>query len=280
MIGLSSNPARRWSGNDKMIPYFPPVVLRVGRFSVHLFGVLVAIGVFLGVVQLLRRGRQLGQSEGDSTSMATWSILMGFAVAHVADVIAYHPERLIDRPIKEAVMVLLNPSLGISSLGGFLGGTLGIWAWSLRHRASVMVQVDSMLFGLATGWFFGRMGCFAAHDHPGLPSNFFLAVDFGPGAYSGRRHDLGLYEALFALLLALLFQWLAQKPRPLGLYAALATTLYAPVRFALDFLRVDDKRYLGLTPGQYGCAVVLVVGLRLITRIPKTQPASGPASTP
>ena len=42
------------------------------------------------------------------------------------------------------------------------------------------------------------------------------------------------------------------------MYVAL---LYAPLRFALDFLRVDNARYAGLTPAQYVMVGLLAVGL-------------------
>jgi phosphatidylglycerol:prolipoprotein diacylglycerol transferase len=49
---------------------------------------------------------------------------------------------------------------------------------------------------------------------------------------------------------------------------------YAPTRFALDFLRVDeseyhhqaDPRYAGLTPAQWGCLLLLAVGVTLAYR--------------
>src|SRR5690606_23930370 len=75
-------------------------------------------------------------------------------------------------------------------------------------------------------------------------------------------------------------------------------TLYSPIRFLLDYLRVEkseggDARYFGLTPGQYSAIAFLVLGVWLMRRalvepaqeIPdsiKWDPASGepPPPTP
>ncbi|WP_437593604.1 hypothetical protein [Sorangium sp. So ce1000] len=49
--------------------------------------------------------------------------------------------------------------------------------------------------------------------------------------------------------------------------------LYAPVRFLLDFLRIVDVRYAGLTPGQYGAIALFIAGLVLLIRSTRVQPA-------
>jgi phosphatidylglycerol:prolipoprotein diacylglycerol transferase len=53
----------------------------------------------------------------------------------------------------------------------------------------------------------------------------------------------------------------------------LLAVLYAPVRFLLDFLRFEDVRYFHLTPGQYGAATLLVVGVLILWRVPAVQAA-------
>jgi len=40
--------------------------------------------------------------------------------------------------------------------------------------------------------------------------------------------------------------------------------VYAPVRFLFDFLRKNDIRYGGLTPGQWGAIALVVVGFLLL----------------
>ena len=49
---------------------------------------------------------------------------------------------------------------------------------------------------------FGRIGCFMAHDHPGMKSDFPLAVsgicESAWGNVAKSCHDLGLYEAIWA----------------------------------------------------------------------------------
>jgi prolipoprotein diacylglyceryltransferase len=43
---------------------------------------------------------------------------------------------------------------------------------------------------------------------------------------------------------------------------------YAPGRFLLDYLRTQDVRYLGLTPGQYGSVVLFLFGIIVLATMP------------
>ena len=248
-----------------MIPWFninfPSIPFPIiGKLTIHAFGILVAIGILVGLKLTKKRGRELGLVDEQVDSMVTWALVIGFITAHFFDVFAYqtfgsHP-RLID---------ILNPISGFSSFGGFTGALIGLFIYCRRTRQPVMPYADSLAYGLATGWMFGRLGCFTAHDHPGRHTSFFLAVQYPDGA----RHDLGLDEALWAASIALLFAWLrSKKKQPLGLYVALLTLAYAPARFALDFLRATDvpepdPRYYGLTPAQWGCVLVFIAGSML-----------------
>jgi len=42
--------------------------------------------------------------------------------------------------------------------------------------------------------------------------------------------------------------------------------LYAPARFALDFLRTGDRTYLGLTPAQWLCFVLVGIAVSFIVK--------------
>jgi phosphatidylglycerol:prolipoprotein diacylglycerol transferase len=62
-----------------------------------------------------------------------------------------------------------------------------------------------------------------------------------------------------------------RRPRPAGTTIWVIALLYAPARFLGDFLRhtdlpEPDVRYLGLTPAQYACIVLMGIGLALARR--------------
>lgn len=247
-----------------MIPWFNitfpsiPVPI-IGKLTIHAFGILVAIGILVGAKLTKKRGRELGLSEEKVDSMITFILVSGFICAHLFDVLAY--QTFDGSPSWKDI---LNPISGFSSFGGFAGALGGLYVWCRRHKQPIMPYADSLAFGLATGWMFGRLGCFTAHDHPGMHTHFFLGVHYPDGV----RHDLGLDEALWAAAISLLFAFLHRKKQPLGTYVTILTLAYAPVRFGFDFLRATDvaepdARYLMLTPAQWGCFAVLAAGIAL-----------------
>jgi phosphatidylglycerol:prolipoprotein diacylglycerol transferase len=257
-----------------MIPYFDGHLFDIAGLPIHMFGVLVAIGVILGDRIVVRRGVQRGIEDKDVKFLNARIVIVGFIVAHLVSVIFYFPER-----IRQSPWILVNVWAGLSSFGGFLGALLAFLYYTRKEKIPALPYADSVALGLAVGWIFGRTGCFTAHDHPGLHTTFFLAVRYP----DGPRHDLGLDELLFTIVMtAILFAY-AKKPRVPGRVIGLFAVMYAPVRFGLDFLRArdvtrPDERYAGLTPAQWACIATVGVGLWLVTRKGEVLPFSEPKS--
>jgi phosphatidylglycerol:prolipoprotein diacylglycerol transferase len=94
-------------------------------------------------------------------------------------------------------------------------------------------------------------------------------VTFGPvtfihGQYP--RYDLGLLELMFTAVIAAAFALTWRKRLATGTYVVAACLAYAPVRFMMDFLRVEgvqgaDPRYSGLTPAQWACTALFSFGI-------------------
>jgi phosphatidylglycerol:prolipoprotein diacylglycerol transferase len=261
-----------------MIPYFAATPLLdldlplLGTVSIHWFGILVALGVIFGDRIVVREGEKRGLDARDLRYLNVRMVIGGFIMAHLVSVIFYFPER-----IKENPLVLLNVWSGLSSFGGFTGAALTYLYLSKKEKIPRLPYADVVALGLAVGWIFGRLGCTTAHDHPGRHTTFFLAVRYPDGA----RHDLGFYELLFTLVMtAILFAY-ARRPRPAGRLIGLFATMYAPVRFGLDFLRATDvarpdERYAGLTPAQWACMAAFVVGVWLLRRPSPMLEFTGP----
>ncbi len=235
-----------------LIPYFEQPVINLGPLPLHGFGIMVAAGFLIGGQIAMKRAERLGLDPEAINRLIGWLVVGTFIGGHVGYGLLYAPAEYFAEPIK-----FLKVWDGLSSFGGFFACILiSIWFFK-RNNLPLWPYLDCLGIGMAVGFFLGRTGCFLAHDHPGSISNFWLAV---PGICSGSRgntdnacHDMGLYEALFALCVFFLFLWLDRKPRVLGFYPLALGALYGPVRFYFDGFRPEatDVRYLGLTPGQY-----------------------------
>lgn len=238
-------------------------VLEIGPWTIKPFGALVAVGVYLGVMVGARIARARGIHPEAISKFFFWVFAFGFAFGHVLDAIFYHPARILSDPLS-----LIRLWDGLSSFGGFIGAAMGVFAFKWRFKVKrILPFADTMAAAFPIGWIFGRMGCAVVHDHPGMRSDLWFAVAFK----GGGRFDLGLYEMLFALILAIAIVPLARKPRPPGFFLGIIMLAYAPVRFALDFLRAEpgqvvgaDPRYLMLTPAQWASLVMVSAGFALL----------------
>lgn len=272
-----------------LIPYFQVPVVELGPVVIDSWATLVALGFILGLELARWRGLQRGLEVRDVVDGIVVVVGMGFVVGHIVHVVAYNPQQLEE----DGIMAILRVWAGFSSTGGFIGAVLGgVLFYGLIRKRDFWAHADAIMFGFPFGWFLGRMGCFSAHDHIGKLSDFFLAVDFPEARYGGPRHDLGLYEALWTLGIAVVFFALRHRRVKDGFFIGLFCVLYAPIRFLLDFLRNTDLegradlRYAGLTPAQYGMIAMFLAGLWVVWRLrsgdppPELQAAAGVPSGP
>jgi len=282
-----------------MIPYIHIPEAHIGPLPIHPFGLLVATGVLLGTAMTTRRARTLGWDVNKLNSFVTWMLISAFLLSHVLDSLFYHWDEVVKSPL-----YIIKFWEGLSSFGGFVGAAVGIGLWRylvieegrLRVRPKpqpLLPFADLVLSCLPIGWMFGRAGCASVHDHPGAraAADTLVAVAYPthtgvwpPPASDGvitklgfidllhghePRFDMGLLEFFFTVILATCFALTWHKRPPIGSYAIATALAYAPVRFAMDFLRNPasengDTRYAGLTPAQYGCIGLFLVGIWLI----------------
>jgi phosphatidylglycerol:prolipoprotein diacylglycerol transferase len=256
------------------LPYF--TLPELGPFKP--FGILVAIGVLIGARLIYRRTERLGLNMEHARGLVIWSAVIGFIGAHVIDVLAYQMDDL-----KRDPWLLIKIWGGISSYGGFIGGTAGFFLYALRHRLPLAVWADSLVAGLMVGFTFGRLGCTIVHDHIGRATDFPLGQyyseqvirEHGYPIQAGVHHNLGLYEFGFCLALVGILFLVDRKPRRPGTIVGVIATLYAPVRFLMDYLRLEvtDPRYFGLTFAQWTSVLTLAIGLFMLGRVLVLKPS-------
>jgi phosphatidylglycerol:prolipoprotein diacylglycerol transferase len=287
-----------------MIPYISVPDFHIGPLPLHPFGILVATGVLVGTSVTTRRAERLGYDVVKLNSFVTWMLVSAFVLSHTLDSLFYHWQDEVQRlpwspnPFSDSMpWYLLKPWLGLSSFGGFIGAVVGIVLWKyleivdgklkVRPRpAPLFAYADLVLSVLPLGWVFGRAGCSIVHDHRGAraAADTLLAVAYplrpGDGSVTrlgfielvrghDPRFDLGLLEFLFTAVLVTCFAVTWSRKVRIGSYTIATALAYAPVRFAMDFLRLPDAqggdpRYGSLTPAQWCCFALFVFGLVII----------------
>lgn len=242
-----------------MIPYITiPDIPIYHELKIHIFGLLVSLGVFSGCLVAYKDAQKYDLNVNFVIQIAYFGITAGFIVSYWFVLLFYFPERLVKNPL--SFFKLSNVFNSMSSMGGFFGATVALFIFAKIKKISFLKYIDNASLGVLVGQTFGRLGCALAHDHPGQFSNFPLAVRFPEGA----RHDLGLYEFFFQVILMITLLCIRKKEHPPGFIFALYLILYTPIRFLLDFLRTNDRTYFGLTPGQYCSMIGLLCGLYIM----------------
>ena len=271
-----------------MVPYFEQPSISLGSITIAAFGVIVSGAVLAGLEIGRRRFRNLELDPARGEGLGWYAIIGGFLGAHLFSVLFYFPDEVVANPL-----LLFKVWEDISSFGSILGGLVAIWLYFRIKAPDVSaatrrIYLDVVAFTFPFSLAIGRIACSVAHDHPGTITSFPLAISLeSPAARqyissiyrkAGRAaelpsadvmsrmgfHDLGWYEFLYLAVVVvpavLLMNHRRRGNRPAGRFAALFIVLYMPVRFGLDFLRVGDARYAGLTPAQW-TALVLLGGL-------------------
>jgi phosphatidylglycerol:prolipoprotein diacylglycerol transferase len=246
-----------------------PTLFKIGEFEVTSFGVMVAAGALVGLWlfgrELARRG--LPESGVDA---AIAGVLGGLAGAKLLWTIEHAQQG----PFTD----LLFSRGGLSWFGGFLGG-VAAGLWMLRRRGIPwMAGLAAAAPALAVGHAIGRVGCFLVGDDYGAPTDLPWGVAFPEGLppTSVPVHPTQLYEAAVLVPIAwLLVRWRRNGMDDrvvFGRYLVMAGAL----RFAIEFVRVNERLVGPLTLAHMISAGIVAVGIVLLMR--SGRPAPAPAS--
>ena len=275
------------------LPFFEPVqfTIPIINLPIHGFGLMVALGLYLGTEMAMAKAKKDGLDPDIINRVVTWMIVGIFVGGHLGHALFYEPHKIAEDPL-----YLFKVWDGLSSFGGFIVTAFLCWLFFRKENNRVkrenklrqtedkpmLLPVrathygDCVIYGFPLAFGFGRIGCFMAHDHPGLESDFFLAVQ---GVCRNHWadinyacHDLGLYEAMWACSMIGVVYLLNKLPRFPGFYLAMIPMIYAPFRVFFDSLRTADTRYAGMTPAQYGAMILFCVGLSVLLVQRKKKP--------
>lgn len=236
-----------------------PVIFRIGEFEVTSFGLLVAIGALVGL-WIFRRELQRSNLPEDAIDCAIAGVIGGMVGAKLLWVVEHLGE--------EPALDLLLSRGGMSWFGGFAGGVLaGLWVMQ-RKRLPKLQVLAAATPALAVGHAIGRIGCFLVGDDYGRPTTLPWGVAFPQGLPPTMIpvHPTQLYEAAALIPLAwILLRW-RRAGRPdtdvLGGYLVAA----GAIRFAIEFLRINERVLDGLSVAHLASLAAVAIGLLLLSR--------------
>ncbi len=243
-----------------------PVLFRIGSFEVTTFGVMVAVAALTGLWlfrrELARDG--LPVEAADAGIVGVFGGLLGAKLLWTF-------EHAGEAPLTE----LLFSRGGLSWYGGLVGGVGAGLVYIKMYHWPVVRVVAAATPALAFGHLLGRIGCFLVGDDYGLPTDLPWGVAFPLGLppTDVPVHPTQLYEAIgLGVLGWLLLRWRRGMPATviLGRYLVFAGVL----RFAIEFLRVNERVALGLSVAHLVSIAVVILGAGMLIAARNRTPAS------
>ena len=245
-----------------------PTIFRIGIFDVTSFGVMVAIGALVGLWVF---GRELARSglptSGSDAAMA--GVFGGLAGAKLLWV----AEHVGEEPFRD----LLFSRGGMSWFGGFAGGVLTALIFMWRMRLPIVPMLAASTPALATGHAIGRIGCFLVGDDYGRPSSLPWAVAFPKGLppTDVPVHPTQLYEMAALFIVAwLLIRW-RRRGVPDAIVIGRYLVLVGAIRFAIEFIRVNQRLVGPFTLAHMIAAALAIVGLIVLITNRRRAPQPG-----
>ncbi|MFH0818622.1 MAG: prolipoprotein diacylglyceryl transferase [Patescibacteria group bacterium] len=240
-----------------MIPYISWQTINLGPITIQVWGMMVSLGVLSAMAVMYQIAKQRKFNANKIVDFAFWvlaSALIGGRVFFIISEASYY----IHNPL--SVFKIWEGGMSIS--GGFVFALIAGYLFCRKNKINFWQYAGLTVFALPLGLFIGRLGCFFIYDHPGKPTTFFLGERYLDGII---RHNHGLYLSLNGLILFSVFLILhfTNKKRSLIIYPIIFLYEYAIVRFSLDFWRIADPLFFGLTIAQYLCIIMLISAIYL-----------------
>jgi prolipoprotein diacylglyceryl transferase len=251
--------------------------------DVRMYGILVAIGAYLGLRLAVRRYERFGGQPEVAERVALWVLGAAFLGARIGYVIP----RFFDNPngtafIDDPLAILAIWEGGLAFFGGLFAGALAGFVLVRRWNGDVPAFADAVAPALPLAQAIGRWGNYFNQELYGRPTDLPWALEVEdrfrrPGFESEATfHPTFLYESLGNLILVAGLLVLERTGRlRRGALMWCYVIGYGVLRAVVESLRVDtDARYLGLSRNNWIAIVIVVAGLAGLMWWQRRHPAA------
>lgn len=247
-----------------------PIAFEWGAFSIHWYGVMVALGFLAGLWTASRRALRAGIAAEKILDLGPWLIIGTIVGARTLYVVSYWRESFAGQPVGEIFAVWHG---GLVYYGGLIGASLACILYTRLKKLPLWQVADILAPSVALGYVFGRIGCLLNGCCYGRACDLPWAIQFPAGNPLNPPtypvHPTEIYDSLLNLGLYVALACLFRRKRFNGQVFGVYLVSYAVLRSLVELFRGDypqHQHYFGgwATPAHLVSILILAAGLGLL----------------
>ncbi len=251
-----------------------PVLVTIGGLKIHWYGIMIAIGLYVGIQVGLREAARRGMSRDQLMNVALLAAVLGIIGGRLYYVVQNNPSFYVHHPA-EIIAVWQG---GMAFFGAMAGGALAVAISSWRWHIPFWSLLDVGAIGMTIGQAIGRIGNIINGDIVGYKTNGWGFEYTNPNTFGPLNvpvQPASLYELLISLALFVLLWNLRSRVHPAGMLAMIYIVLYSVSQFFIFFLRDNIVILGGLKQAQVTSLVVIALALPVIAYLLRVDRLAG-----
>lgn len=233
--------------------------IKIGPVTLHMYGLMIAIGFLSALFIVLKRGKKKGLSEDTIYGMFYCAIIGGLLGCRLLFYIVDLPSIIKDPSI------LWDFKNGYVVYGGIIGGILVNYIYVRRKKEDFLKYFDVVMPAVSIAQGFGRIGCFCAGCCYGAETDSAFHVVFHNSQFAPNGVQLiptQLMSSAGDFLIGALLIYYSTKAKVKGHVGAMYLILYGIGRFIIEFFRADYRGSIGpLSTSQIISIAMVAIGI-------------------
>ena len=241
----------------------PAAGIRIGNFSLHFYGLIIAVGLILAVLYGWKRSKEFGIKGDDITDGVLWIVPFAIICARLYYCAFRWTE---DGYAEDPLSILYIWNGGLAIYGGVIGATVGIIVFCRIKKIKIPMLLDLVALGFLIGQSLGRWGNFFNREAFGAETGSFLRMGL-MNAYTGEvtyYHPTFLYESVWNAIGFVLLHKLSKHRKYDGQIALGYAAWYGLGRAFIEGLRTDSLYWGPIRVSQLLAAVSCFAALAVL----------------
>jgi len=253
-------------------------------FPLGWYGLLFAVGFFLGQQLLLYIYRKEGKPSSDIDHLTIYVVIATIVGARLGHYLFYEWGLLMEDPKGWFLQMVIPPYSGLASHGGAIGILTALYLYSKRKvDQSFLWVLDRVVIPVSLGGAFIRMGNLMNSEIYGKPTDaswaFVFVQETDPELLPlVPRHPTQIYEAFYCIFLLFITYTLWKNKRtilPDGFIGGIFIILLFAFRFLVEFLKNNQMNFedvMVLNMGQILSIPAALVGVLILAYAYSSKP--------